>query len=439
MNSTPRARSWLVIPAIALVALLSLGANPLSAQTAEGTVITNTATATYTDANGNTYTAASGSVSVTVGFQGSLAVTSPAGASPSSPSTDNTVTWTITNNGNGPDQVVMGASSTDTDVAGNLRYVYNAVTYTSLSALNTALAAPGDSIPAGASITIGVLYDVQAGEGGNASSVQLTATSTRTGGDSNNSTTLVTAVLAGTVSVASDNPTIDRLPSNGTVLYVETFQVGSGLTGTADINLTASIAAPNAATVVLIGIREQGAASWEVPPSTTISFSSGETRTIEVQYRVDGGVGDAGSSSTVTLTATGPAAAGSPTAADDHVVTIVGPSLTVTKTAHASEADALAGAPTLSVDPQPGQTIWYRVEVTNSGTASAVMTGGSNGISDDFSSLPVTYVASSLNQTGSPITWTTLAESGAVITGTIAAGIPGGGGTAWFVFAVVID
>ena len=58
---------------LALMATLAGGGTAaLSAQTAEGVVITNTATATYTDANGNTYTAASGAVSVTVGFQGSL-------------------------------------------------------------------------------------------------------------------------------------------------------------------------------------------------------------------------------------------------------------------------------------------------------------------------------------------------------------------------------
>src|SRR5438093_5125086 len=55
----------LVLAALALVAV----AGKALAQTPEGTVITNTATATYTDANNNPYSAVSGSVSVTVGFK----------------------------------------------------------------------------------------------------------------------------------------------------------------------------------------------------------------------------------------------------------------------------------------------------------------------------------------------------------------------------------
>ena len=438
-NHSRRVRRWALTLGMTLLGTLIAGAgSTASAQTPEGTVITNTATATYTDANGNTYTAASGAVSVTVGFQGSLAVTSPAAASPNSPSTGNTATWTITNNGNGADQIQVAVTSTDTDVAGNITYQYNLLPYPSLAALNTALLAA--SIPAGGSVSIDVIYEVQAGQGGNTSNLELTATSQRTGGDSNASTTVVTAVLAGTVTVTSNTVAIDRLPSNGATLYVTTFQVGSGLTGSADIDLTASVAAPNGATVVFTGIREQGAGAWEVPPTTTITFNAAESRTIEVQYRVDGAVGDAGQASTVTLTATGPAAAGSPTDADDHVVTIVAPSLSVTKTVHASEADAQGNtASTLTGNPQPGTTIWYRVQVTNNGTATAVMSGGANGISDDLSGLPVTYVAASLNQTGSPNAWDTLSEAGGVITGTIAAGLPGGGATAWFVFAVTIN
>jgi hypothetical protein len=415
------------------------GTAALSAQTAEGTVITNTATATYTDANGNTYTAASGAVSVTVGFTGSLAVTSPAAASPSSPSTGNTVTWTVANNGNGADQVQITATSSDTNVAGNISYVYNATPYASLALLNAALAQVGDSIPAAASITIDVVYDVSAGQGGNSSSVNLVATSTRAGGDTNNSTTVVTAVLSGSVSVTADNPTIDRLPSNGTVEYLATYTVGSGLTGVGDILLTASVEGVDGATIVITGIREVGNPT-EIPPSTTISFTAGQSRAIEILYRVDGAVGDAGQSSTIRLTATGPVAAGSPTAFAEEVATIIAPSLAVVKTVHASAVDAQTNtASTLVGNPQPGTTIWYRVQVTNNGTASAVMSGGSNGISDDLSALPVTYVAASLNGTGSPIAWTTLAEAADVITGTIAGGIPGGGGTAWFVFAVTIN
>lgn len=440
MNCKTRsARARAAVPWMALLGVLMAGGgNALQAQTPEGTVITNTATANYTDANGNAYTAASGSVSVTVGFQGSLAVTSPAAASPASPSTGNAITWTITNNGNGSDQVQIGSSSTDTNVAGNITYVYGGTPYATLALLNAALALPTDSVPAGGSITIDLVYEVQAGQGGNSSNVELVASSTRVGSDSNASTTVVTPVISGSLTTTANNPTADRLPSNGATLYTETYDVTSALTGSTLVDLVASVA-PNAASVVVTRIREAGGA-WVVGNSTALTFASGQTRTIEVEYRVDGLVTDAGSSSTVTLTATANAVAGPPTDADDHVVTIIAPSLTVVKSVHGSEAAAQGNtASTLVGDPQPGATIWYRVQVTNNGTAPAVMTGGANGISDDLTGLPVTYVAASLNQTGSPTAWTTLGEAAGIISGTIAAGLPGGGGTAWFVFAVTIN
>lgn len=440
MNRHTLARKGATLLWVALMGVLMAGGgNALSAQTPEGTVITNTATATYTDANGNTYAAASGSVSVTVGFQGSLDVTSAAAANPASPSTGNTIPWTITNNGNGADQIQVTVTTTDSDVAGPTGYVYGGVTYPTVAALNAALLLPTDSVPGGGSITIDVVYDVAAGEGGNSSDVVLTATSTRAGGDSNASTTVVTPVLDGTVDVVAANPTIDRLPSNGTTLYTEAFTVTSNLSGTTTLDLLASLDGTNAATVVITRIRVDGGA-WVGGTGTSASFTAGQASTIDVEYRVDGAVTDAGSSSTVTLSATAAAVAGTPSGSDDHVATIIAPSLSVVKTVHASEVDAQGNTATsLTGNPQPGTTIWYRVQVTNNGTAPAVMTGGSNGISDDLTGLPVTYVAASLNDTGSPTAWTTLTEAGGVVSGTIAAGLPGGGGTAWFVFAVTIN
>ena len=440
MNRNTLARKGATLLWVALMGVLMAGgSNALSAQTAEGTTITNTATATYTDANGNTYAAASGSVSVTVGFLGSLDVTSPAASGPASPSTGNTVPWTITNNGNGADQIQIAATSSDTDVAGITGYIYNTVTYPTLAALNAQLLLATDSVAAGGSITIDIQYDVASGEGGNSSNVELTATSTRSGGDSNASTTVVTPVLGGTVDVAATNATIDRLPSNGTTLYTEAFTVTSNLTGTATLDLLASMDGTNAATVVITRIRVDGG-SWVAGASTSSSFTAGQISTIDVEYRVDGGIADAGSSSTLSLSATATAVSGTPTDSDDHAVTIIAPSLSVVKTVHASQGDAETNtATTLTGNPQPGTTIWYRVQVTNTGTASAVMSGGANGISDDLTGLPVTYVAASLDDSLSPISWDTLAESGGVISGTITAGLPGGGATAWFVFAVTIN
>src|SRR2546428_11937751 len=83
--------------ALSAVALMAL-AGRVRAQTPEGTVITNTATATYTEANNNPYAAVSGSVSVTVGFKAGGAVTANT-PTPSSapPSTADPMTSSVNN------------------------------------------------------------------------------------------------------------------------------------------------------------------------------------------------------------------------------------------------------------------------------------------------------------------------------------------------------
>src|SRR6266542_5276955 len=91
--------------ALSAVALMAL-AGRVRAQTPEGTVITNTATATYTDANNNPYAAVSGSVSVTVGFLPGIAVTANTPSqTPASPSTGSALSFGVTNPGNGTDSV----------------------------------------------------------------------------------------------------------------------------------------------------------------------------------------------------------------------------------------------------------------------------------------------------------------------------------------------
>ena len=122
----------------------------------------------------------------------------------------------------------------------------------------------------------------------------------------------------------------------------------------------------------------------------------------------------------------------SPSDADNTVLTVLRPELTVTKTVHGSLADANNDI-ALVGDPVPGDQIFYKVVVDNSvGTAAAQVTN----MTDDLTSLPVTYVGSSLDESNSANAWTTLGESGGVITGTVT--IPAGQ-TASFVFAVTIN
>src|SRR3954465_8876029 len=134
----PRTSRWLAVGAAALVTTLATAQSAGAQATAEGTVITNTATASYTDANGNVYANATASISVTVGFAAGVDVVSPATVSPASPSTGNQQDFTINNTGNGIDQVSVAVAT-----AGgltNVAYKYSGTTYATLAALNAVLA-----------------------------------------------------------------------------------------------------------------------------------------------------------------------------------------------------------------------------------------------------------------------------------------------------------
>ncbi|MGH9261212.1 MAG: hypothetical protein ACRD08_15195, partial [Acidimicrobiales bacterium] len=155
---------WVARVAIA-VAALALVAGEAQAQTPEGTVITNIATVTFTDANNNAYAPVSGQVSVTVGFAAGVNVTANTPSpTPASPSTADTLLFTVANAGNGTDSVAISENISVGGVISVTGYRYNGTTYGTLAALNTALS--GAAIAQAASIEIRVVYDVAANQGG---------------------------------------------------------------------------------------------------------------------------------------------------------------------------------------------------------------------------------------------------------------------------------
>src|SRR2546427_13281524 len=87
----------------------------------------------YTDANGNAYAPVSGSVSVTVGFKAGVTVTantpSPAAASPS---TADTMTFTIAKVGNGVDSMTISEAISVPGVITVTCYRHGAATYGTL-------------------------------------------------------------------------------------------------------------------------------------------------------------------------------------------------------------------------------------------------------------------------------------------------------------------
>ncbi len=449
-----RAKKALGIAIVAIFAVLFVGATQgVSAQaTPEGTVITNEATVNFTDANGNVYAQQAASVDVTVTFLGSLDVTSPAFQTPLSPSSDNVLAFNIANNGNGTDTVNVALTVTDASVTNvqELRYVdaggdttvvaFNTDLATTVGDLNTVLGA--DSIPLGDTVQVLVIYDVGGSQGDNTSLVDLTATSQRTGGDSDVSQTDVTPPTTGDVIVTSNTPSINRLIET-VANYSATFDVLNGASTGQNIDLTATVDGSNAAGVTIISVNGTPGSS-----ATGIAFTAAQTQTITVVYQVSNGSG----TTTLNLAGVGSTTGLGANDDDDHVVTAISPAITIVKTVHATKGDAQTNT-TSTLTPaeaQPGDTIWYRVQITNTGTADAVITGVDDGstameVVDDISSLPVTFVE--LDDTGTLVPWNTLNNVGNIIRGTVLslpADNPATTGTneaepAWFVFGVIIN
>ncbi len=141
-----------------------------ASETPPNTSIQNTASATYKDANGNSYTTESNTVTTIVQNAPSLTVTtnngSSAGSQTIAPGQVVTDTYTLTNTGNaaGNFGLTTGASDNGVEGSGNdngntssVQFVYNSTTYSTVAALNTALAS-ASATASGSSITVQVQY-----------------------------------------------------------------------------------------------------------------------------------------------------------------------------------------------------------------------------------------------------------------------------------------
>lgn len=364
--------------------------------TAEGTTITNTATASWTDANSNTYTSVTASASVTVGFLAGPDVTSPATVTPASPSTGNELAFTVTNTGNGVDSVTAAFTvGTGVTVTG---YKFDGTTYPTLAELNAALAAK--PIPAGTSVTVTVVYTVAPGRGGQTTPVTMTATSRRTPATSDASTTNVIPPVAAAVSVTPDGGTIQRLPSNGTQ-YSQVFTVTNNGNSSDTFTLTGSLGTGSALTIVSVN----GAAGT----GSSATIAAGGNTTVTVVYTV-GNVA-AGATQNLNLTAT---SANNASISDPGYVTIqvVRAALSMAKVAFRDDqTTAITGSDFVL----PGEYIQYRITVTNTGGAAATTVAVS-----DVLPAQVTYVSTSADAAG----WTINESAGTVsatLSGTLAA------------------
>lgn len=389
------------ISRLALAATLAFPA-ALVAQTPtpEGTTITNTATASFTDANGNTYSNVTAQATVRVGFLVSIDVLSAASVAPASPSTGNSMSFTIANAGNGTDSVTVGTSAAaGVSIAS---YRIGATGYATLADLNLALS--GTAIAAGSNIAVEVLYSVAAGQGGQTIPVTLTATSRRitTGtGSSDNSITNVQPAVAAAV-VVSDNPLRDRVPSNGTQ-YTETFTVTNNGNASDTFTLTGSLGAGAVLNIVSVN----GSAGT----SGSVTIGSGASANVAVVYTVNGVA--AGSQQDLQLTA----ASGNNTTITDQGVApirVIRASLVMAKAAFRDDQTAAINSTSDRV--LPGEYIQYRITVTNTGGAPASAVSITDPLTGD-----ITYVSAAGDGAG----WTITTPGGVVtanLTGTLAAG-----------------
>jgi uncharacterized repeat protein (TIGR01451 family) len=382
--------------------MLALAAAPaLHAQspTPEGTVITNTATVSFTDANGNTYSAVNASVSVTVGFVAGVDVAGAASATPGSPSSNNTLTFTIQNIGNGTDHVQVAEAISVGSVITVTSYVFNATSYANLAALNTALSAA--AITQNTTFTVQVKYDVAANKGGVATNYTLTGTSVRDNAVSDNQVTTITPAQTYAVAVTPDGgQNLQKLPSNGTN-YTFTFTVTNNGNGSDNFNLVASNTG-SAITVVSVN----GVAGT----STSAVIAAATAMNIDVVYSV-GNVA-AGTTDNLKLQAT---SVGDNTKTDDGTadLTVIRPAITVAKGAYRDDQITLLGPTDVVL---PNEAIQYKVAVTNSGTTAAA----SVAIADNLPA-ELTFISG----TGDAAGWT-IGNVGnnvtASLTGTLASG-----------------
>lgn len=386
--------------AFGVLAVAMVTAQTAAAQTPEGTVIRNIATVTFTDANNNAYNAVADTVDITVGFTAGLNVTGAASVTPASPSTGNTLTFTIQNIGNGNDTVSVGETISVAGIISVTGYQINGggTVYASVAALNAALAAV--QIAASASITVDVTYDVLSGQGGNSTDYTLTATSIRDAGTSDAATTTINPTQSYGVAVTPDGgQNLQQLPSNGTQY---TFQFTVENTGNgAD---TYDLAASNPGTAITI-VSVNGTAGT----TSTVAVAAGGTATVDVIYTI-GNVA-AGTVDTLVLAATSQAA---PATTDNGFadLTVIRPALTIVKEAFAD--DQVTPVATVL----PGDFVQYHITVTNTGTAPAA----SVVVTDALQVADVTY-DSSQNVGG---VWASIAFASPTVTATLSGPLAAG-------------
>jgi uncharacterized repeat protein (TIGR01451 family) len=399
--------------AIAGMFVLPFAAPQLHAQglTPETTVITNTATATFTDANSNAYGNVTAQASVTVGF---LAVPNPSTttptATPATGSSGNTMSFKLTNNGNGPDNFKLLENGHGGVTVTN--YNYNGTDYATLALLNTALALNANVLNQDTFGTLTLTYSVDPNTGGTNIPVTITQQSIRTPATSNFATVTVSPPASRSVSTTPDGATASQLPR--TSAYTQTFTVTN--TGNSADSYNVSVGVTSGVTGAVTISTVNGAASTTM---TTALLAPGASTTIDVTYIVNNQAGapavnvPAGTTAQISLSATS-TTQNTITNSGDLTVTVIRAAVTMAKVAYKDDLSAPIGA-TLVL---PGQFLQYKITVTN-GTG-ATVTDASNIVVNDVLPTAVTYQSVTADASGWTFSGTSTVT--ATLSGTLAPG-----------------
>ena len=165
-------------------------------------------------------------------------------------------------------------------------------------------------------------------------------------------TTTITPGLTAGVAVTPDAASVDRLPSPPN--YTETFTVVNNGNGSDTFDLVASA---NAAKITIVSVNGVAGAS------TSVAFTTGQSIDIDVVYTV---IAAAGASDVLQLLATSQADGLVTDTGDVTVNVIAGADLAITKEAFRDDQSTAVSGTVV-----PGEFIWYRITVTNSGDTDA--------------------------------------------------------------------
>ncbi|HWK90386.1 MAG TPA: hypothetical protein VNP72_10330 [Longimicrobium sp.] len=389
-----------VLLALALLAPWALAADPASAQTSptpEGTVIANVATVSFQDTTGLDYPEVADTVEVTVGFLSGIDVRGPGTLTPPSPTTGANASFVIENTGNGDDYFEVTGVNADAGLTVT-GYVYEGNPYASLALLNAAIAAD-DSTGMGDSITVTVVFDVDDNLGGQSLDITLNARSVRDNAETDSDIATIEPPDTDGVTVTPDDQAITRFPGT----HTESFTVTNDGSDTDTFTLTTS-PGPGISVVSVTGPGVVGG---------QVTLDAGESVSVDVEYTIDFTVA-AGGSTGIELTATSGDDAGVDDTGD-YDITVTRPTMNMSKTAYhhdtvndePDESDPIDGGDEVL----PGQTIWYKIEITNSGDQPA-----SSITVTDVLPAQVTYVSTTPDAPG----WTLNYNGGTfTVTGTL--------------------